>query len=196
MRDHTEPSRFNSGMSLVELMVVIAILGLVLLTLMGITLSTTRLHGKTSRLAGVQMTARQGLSLMETELRQAGADPGTPQIGLVGLVAAQASLVHVRADLNGDGIIQTAEPSEDVIYSFDAVGQAILRNPGSGAQVVVPNVTAMTLSYFDASNVVLAPLPLSALDASRVRAVGLTMTAMDADSMAITLNTRIALRNM
>lgn len=196
MKNYQNPSRATSGMTLVELMIVMAILGLVLMTLMGIMLTTTKLHGKTYRLAGIQMTARQGLSLMETELRQAGADPGEPQIGLVGIVAGQANSIRIRADLNGDGAIQTTEPSEDVTYSYNSVSRAILRNPGSGAQVVVPNVSAMTLTYYDGSNAVLGALPLNAADAARVRAVGLTFTAKDADSVAVTLSTRIALRNM
>lgn len=196
MRTLSQSDRFSPGMTLIELMVVVSVMGLVLLVLMGISLSTSKLHGRTSRLAGVQMTARQGLELMETELRQAGADPGDPQIGVVGIVAAQANLIQVRADHNGDGVISTTEPSENVIYSYDGVGKAILRNPGSGAQVVVPNVEAMTLSYFDGANALITPLPLNATNAARVRAVGLSITAMDADSMAITLNTRVAMRNM
>jgi prepilin-type N-terminal cleavage/methylation domain-containing protein len=196
MKVQLNPGRFHSGMTLVELMVVIAVMGLVMLSLMGISMSASRLHGRTSRLAGVQMSAREGLSLMETELRQAGADPGDPQIGLVGLVSAQAQLIRVRADLNGDGVLQTTEPSEDVTYSYDAASRSILRNPGSGAQVVMPNVSAMTLTYFDGANATLTPLPLNATNAARVRAVGVTITAQDRDSLSITLNTRIALRNM
>ncbi len=183
-------------MTLMELMIVMAILGLVLMTLMGIALTTTHLHGKTTRLAAIQMTARDGMSLMETELRQAGADPGDPQIGVVGIVTAQQNLIRIRADLNADRAIQTAEPSEDVTYSYSSVNRAIMRNPGAGAQILVPNVKSMTLTYFDGANAVLGALPLSAADASRVRAVGLTITAQDQDSVAVTLNTRIALRNM
>jgi prepilin-type N-terminal cleavage/methylation domain-containing protein len=183
-------------MTLLEMMVVIVILGVVMMTLMGIAMSATALHGRTTRLAGVQMSARQGVALMETEIRQAGADPRTPQIGVIAIGAGQANLIQVRADLNGDGVITTAEPSEDVTYSYNAGTQSVLRNPGTGAQVIIPNVSAMTLSYFDAANALITPLPLSATNAARVRAVGLTITAMDADSMAITLNTRIALRNL
>ena len=185
-----------SGMTLLELMVVVMILGVVMLTLMGIALSTTRLHGKTSRLAGVQMSARQGMALMETEIRQAGADPGNPPLGVIGIASAQANLLRVRANLDGNAVLTTTEPSEDVIYSYNAGTRSILRNPGTGAQVLVPNVESMVFSYFDGTNALITPLPLSATDAARVRSVGLTITAMDADSMAITLSTRIALRNM
>jgi type II secretory pathway pseudopilin PulG len=183
-------------MTLIELLVAVGVLGIVLLAVMGISLSTSRLHGKLSRRAEVQMGARQGLSLLATELRQAGADPADPPIGVVGIVAAQSDLIHIRADLNGDGVIQTSEPSEDVTYRFDPVARAVLRDPGSGPQVVVPNVSAMALTYFDASNLPIGPLPLSATNAARVRTVGVSITSTERDSLAITLTTQIALRNM
>lgn len=192
-------NRRDSGLSLLELMVVLAILGIVMLTLMGIAVSTSRLHWRTSSLAGTQMSARQGLSLMETEIRQAGADTrsfiaGGP-IGVVGIVSAQANLLRVRADLNGDGVITTTEPSEDVTYSYDAVNKNILRNPGTGAQIVVPNVTNLTFTYYDGSNAVLGPLPLSAGNASVVRAINVSFKTMERDSMSITLSSRINVRS-
>lgn len=196
MRTITAFNRNDSGLSLLELMVVLAILGIVMLTLMGIAVSTSRLHWRTSSLAGAQMSARQGMSLMETEIRQAGADPGNPQIGVVGVVTAQASLLRVRADLNGDGVISTTEPSEDVIYSYDAVNKNIVRNPGTGAQIVVPNVSTLSFTYYDATSTVLGPLPLSATNAAAVRAIGVSFKALERDSMTITLTARVALRNM
>lgn len=196
LKRSTHTLRPDAGMTLVELMVTMVVLVVVLLIVSGILVSTNHLHQKTVRRAEVQGASRQGVSLMTTELRQAGADPGDPQIGLVGIVTAQANLVRIRADLNGDGVIQTSEPSEDITYSFDPVAKAILRDPGSGPQVLVPNVTAMTLTYFDAANQPLGPLPLSAVNAARVRALGLTVTSEDRDSRPLTLTTRIMLRNM
>lgn len=188
--------RLSSGMTLVEVMITASILGVVLLVISGVFVSTSRLYSKTNQRAGVQMNSRQGISIMMTEIRQAGADPGDPPIGVLAIVDARQDTIHVRSDLDGDGAIQTTEPSEDVTYFFDSTAQAILRDPGSGPQVIVPNVTAMTLSYFDASNTQLNPMPLSAADAARVRSVGLTITSEDRDSGAMTLTTRIALRNI
>ena len=188
-------NRRDSGLSLLELMVVLAILGMVMLTLMGIAVSTSRLHWRTSSLAGTQMSARQGMSLMETEIRQAGADPANPPIGVVGIVSAQSNLLRVRADLNGDGVLTTTEPSEDVTYSYDAVNKNIVRNPGAGAQIVVPDVTNLTFTYYDGTNTVLGPLPLSAANASLVRAINVSFKTMEHDSMTITLSSRVYLRN-
>jgi hypothetical protein len=54
----------------------------------------------------------------------------------------------------------------------------------------------MDFSYFDAANNALGPLPLDATAAARVRSVGLTVTSEDRDSGAVTLTTRITLRNL
>ncbi len=193
------PVRFNhgcAGLTLVELTVTVVILAVVFLIVSSLFLSTSRFQSRTVRRAEVQMSGMQGMSLMTMEIRQAGADPADPQIGVVPIVTASATQIRVRSDLNADGVLQTTEPSEDVTYSYDAGQQAILRDPGSGAAVAIPNVTDMALTYFDASDTPLTTFPLSATDAALVRSVGLTMTTQDRDSVGMTLTTRIMLRNL
>jgi Tfp pilus assembly protein PilW len=196
MRSPRHPLRSETGLTMVELMVSITILAVVFSILMTTFLSSGRLYDRTTRRAEIQMSSRDGMSLMMTEVRQAGADPANPPIGLAGIATADAQTIRVRADLNGDGALQTTEPSEDVTYSYNGTQRAILRNPGSGARVVVPNVTAMTLSYRDASGTVLGPLPLTAANAALVRTVELTLTSDNRDTEPITLTSRIALRNL
>jgi type II secretory pathway pseudopilin PulG len=176
-------------MTLVELMIVIGILATVILALTSILLSTSRVQSRTVRRAGLQADSRQALSLMTNEIRQAGLDPG-------GIVAAQDSMIHLRANLNGDGSIQTTEPSEDITYCYDPAQDVITRDPGTGPAVVLANVTGMSFSYFDSANQPVTPLPLNATDAARVHSVGLTITCVDHDSQPLTLATRITLRNM
>jgi hypothetical protein len=101
----------------------------------------------------------------------------------------------VRADLNSNGTIQTAEPSEDITYSYNSGTRSIMRNPGTGAAAVLPNVTAMQLRYFNAANQPLTLLPLSSTDRALVHSIGLTVTAADIDSLPVTLTTRVTLRN-
>ena len=130
---------------------------------------------------------------MTTEIRQAGMDP--VPVGVVGVVAAQARMVRIRADLNGDGAIQTTEPSEDVTYRYDDTTRVVTRDPGTGPVAILNNVTAMQLTYFDSANQPVAPLPLNATAAARVASIGLTVTSENRDSKPITLTTRITLRN-
>lgn len=185
----------DRGMTLIELMVTTLVLGAVLMVVTGILLSTGRLESRTVRRAGVQASSRQALMLMATEIRQAGADPSTPPIGVVGVVSADSHRVRIRADLNGDGAIQTAEPSEDVTYAYDAASGVLTRDPGTGPSPVLTDVTHLQMSYFDAAGQPITPLPLSTANAARVAAVGLVVTAEGRDTHPVSVTTRITLRN-
>lgn len=182
-------------MTLVELMITTGVLGIVLLVVTGILLSTSRLESRTVRRASVQASSRQALALMTTEIRQAGADPSTPPAGVLGIVSADSHRVRVRADLNGDGAIQTAEPSEDVTYAYNDTLGIVTRDPGAGPSAIVADVTDLRLSYFDAAGQPITALPLSATDAARVKAIGLSLSSENRDTHPITLTTRITLRN-
>ena len=200
MRTHVRTQRSAprrlAGFTLVELMIAIVVLSIVVVGVSSILMTSGRAESRTVRRARLQGDARQTLYLMTTEIRQAGADPGNPPIGLVGLASASDASVHIRADLNGNGAIETAEPSEDITYAWDSTAKVIRRDPGTGAAVVDSNVTALTFTYFDATGLPVVPTPLSAADCARVCSIGVSMTALDNDSQPITLTARIALRNI
>lgn len=188
--------RPESGFTLLELVVAVGIFAMILLVVTAVLLSSDRLQTRTMRRVEVQAGSRQALALMTTELRQAGADPTNPPMGLVAIVDARANLIRVRADTDGDGAIQTTEPSEDVTYIYDDSTNTLLRDPGSGPAALLTNVTSMQLTYFDSANQPLTTLPLSTSDAALVHVIGVTLTSEDRDSRPITLSTRILLRNM
>jgi type IV pilus assembly protein PilW len=183
----------HRGMTMVELMITTVVFGIVLAVLNTLFFSSNTMYAKTNERVGLQMNGRTGLSIMTTELRQAGCDP--TDIGLQGLLTAAADTIRVQADVNGDGAISTAEPSENVTYFFDPATQTLNRNPGSGAAVLVPNVTNAVFSYLDAANNPLGPLPLTANQANRVQTVTVTMTTTSQRVGDITLTTSISLRN-
>jgi type IV pilus assembly protein PilW len=187
--------RADDGLTLIELLISIGILAVVIGILMTFLLSSTHQSSRTSQRADVQGGCRQALSLMTTEIRQAGADPSIPPAGIVGIVSADSVSIRVRSDLNGDGVIQTAEPSEDVTYRYSGTSQTLQRDPGTGAATILANVTAMTLTYFDNTGTQILPQPLSAGDAARVHGVGVTLTAAEGRSRPMTLTTTINLRN-
>ena len=185
----------NAGFTLVELIVAIGVFSLVAVALTTILLSSTRLGSRTSRRAEVQGGSRQTLSLISTELRQAGADPTIPPAGILGIVAADSTTIHIRSDLNGDGVMQTTEPSEEVTYAWSPSPGNVTRDTGSGAVTVLSNVTALSFRYFDASGNALTPLPLSAANAALVTSIEVSFTAEEGDSRPVTLATRVNLRN-
>jgi Tfp pilus assembly protein PilW len=162
----------------------------------GILMTSRRIHSTTTHRVDLQAASRQTMAMMTSELRNAGADPSEPPVGITALVTADSATVHIRSDLNGNGSIQTAEPSEDVTYQFNKGPGTITRNPGSGAVIILDKVTNMRLSYFDGNGTPLTVLPLSASDAALVRSIGITMTCTEGDAQPLTLTTRISLRNL
>lgn len=178
---------------MVELLITTVVFGVVLAVLNSVFFSSNRMYAKTNERVGLQMNGRMGMSIMMTEIRQAGCDP--TGMGVVGIVRATADSIHVRSDIDGDGAIATVEPSEDVTYFFDAGANTLNRDPGTGAEVIVPNVTNAAFTFLDGSNNVLGPLPLDATQADRVRTVTVTVTSTTADAGNMTLSTAITLRN-
>ena len=193
MKTPTPRSHRERGFTLLEILVAVGILATVMVVLSSIMISSNRTHRKTVKQAEIQTDVRQALDLMAAELRQAGAD--STGAGIVPVVYADSVQVHVRSDLNANGTIETAEPSEDITYSYAPGSKSIMRNPGTGAVAMLPNVTAMTFRYYDATNTLLTPVPLSSTNLGLVHSIGLTVTAADIDSLPVTLTTRVTLRN-
>lgn len=187
--------RDESGLTMVELLVAIGIFALIGVALSTILFSSTRVGWRTSSRAEVQGGARQTLSLVCTEMRQAGAETRIPPSGVAGIVSADSISIRFRADMNADGAIQIAEPSEDVTYAWSDATDILTRNGGSGTAPVLTNVTAFSLRYFAEGDSALTVLPLSPTDRSLVKSIQLSFTAEDPGSEPITLTSRITLRN-
>jgi type II secretory pathway component PulJ len=177
-------------------MVALVIMAAVAGFLSAILVSSNRIHRRTTTQAELQSSSRQAVSLLTAELRQAGADPSDPPVGIVAIVSADSHSVRVRADLNADGAISTAEPSEDVTYTYDANAQRLTRDPGSGAAPLLEHVMNMRFTYFDATGQPLTALPLNAADRALVRSIGLSLTCEEGDSQPFTHTTQVTLRNV
>jgi prepilin-type N-terminal cleavage/methylation domain-containing protein len=184
----------SKGITLVEVMMTLLIFGVVLGVVTNVFFTTQGLYGRTSQRADQQMNARAGLSVMVEEVRRAGADPEL--VGIVGLVRAVQDSIHVRAELNDVAGIQLDEPSEDVLYFYDTAQNAIMRDNGTGAQIMIPDVTNLDLQYFDSDNLLLGPLPLTPQLAARVRSVGITITTETRAGGDMTVTTRVGMRNL
>lgn len=182
----------QAGVTLVELMMAVLIFGIVLGVLNGVFFSSNRLYGNTTIRAGQQMSSRVGLSVMVTELRTAGCDP--TQAGFAAILSATASNIQVQADYDGSGAITTAEPSENVTYTYDAGLGTVSRNPGTGAQVVLRNVSAFAFTYFDANNAAMVA-PVAAANRALIRSIGITLTTQTDRGGDVSANTRVTLRN-
>lgn len=176
-----------------ELLVTTIVLAIVLAAVNAVFFSSNDMYARSNNRAGAQMNSRLGMSIFSQEIRHAGCDP--TGMGVTPILTAAQDTLRLNADLDGDGAIETVEPSEDITYFYDPLQQAVFRDPGTGPQLIVPNVSALILVYLDAANQPLAPLPLTPAQADRVNSVLVQMTTEAEGAGEVTLTTTITLRN-
>lgn len=184
----------NDGLTLVEVMMTLLIFAVVLTVVNNVFFTTQGLYTRTQQRAGMQMSTRASMGVMVIEFRSIGCDP--TEAGIAGIRRATQDSCRFHADISGDGVIQTVEPSEDVLYYYDDVQETVFRNPGTGPQTFVTNVTQFTFQYFDENNNLLGPLPLANNLLPQVRSIGLALTAETPRGGEMSASTRIGLRNL
>jgi len=158
-------NREEQGFSLLELLVAMMI-SLTVLT--AATSLLTRSLGTRSRenLRSEALAATQrGLNIMSREIGNAGF--GLNDNGII-TPDSTATSIRVRADLNNNWAL--SERDEDVRYIYQSANQVIARFDAAvgGAPVsLASGVSAMTLTYWDAANLVIAN-PANYVNAERV----------------------------
>lgn len=178
-----------AGVSLAELLVSLAVLGLLLGATVSLVEQGQRLHGAGAARVEAQQSARIALERMAREIRGAGWAPGGGIVPAISVATRTEIVLHF--DLNGDGVI--AGNGETVTWRLD--GRILRRNAGGGAQPVINGVRDLALSYLDASG---APTTVP----GDVWTVGITLVT-EPDDLSVdparralaTMSTQVRLRN-
>ena len=172
----------DRGFSLPELMVSLAILGLVLGGVFGVLRSGLIAYAWGSARVDAQQSARIALDRMARELRGAGYDP--TGAGLAPVAAAAPSSVTFQKDAGSGGAVEPAS-----VTFVLRPGESVLRRDAGagGAQPVIDNVRRLAFTYFDRAG---APTT----DASRVAAVRIELEVGAAGRVAV-METTAAIRN-
>jgi type IV pilus assembly protein PilW len=142
--------RYDSrGFTLVELMVSVAITGIVMIVLSWVYSNTQKIYRSQEAVVDMQQNLRSGLYLISQEIRMAGYDP-RDSAG-AGILAATSTSINFTQDitdnagtaLDGDG--DTNDPSENITLNFQA--GRITRDIGGGAQPFLDNVDWLEFNY-------------------------------------------------
>lgn len=153
------------GFTLVELLVALAISGLLMTAIFAAFQSQQRSYLAQDQVAEVQQNIRFGLDFMVREIRMAGCDP--TRTGLPGIKEATPARFGFDQDLNADG--DTAGTDESVVYGFkdefdsepdgivddlngDGIDNDVAplgRDAGDGFEAVVENIQAIEFRYLD-----------------------------------------------
>jgi len=185
----------RKGLTMVELMVSLAIFGVVMGVVFGFLVGARNSYQETRERVQYQQAMRAVMSLITREVRSAGCDPVPNSPGFETFTIASSSILQCRMDLNGDGDTTDTNPDESIVYAYNAGAEVLLRFDGAIAITVLRNVNDMTFTYFDAAGAVLGAVPLNALDRSLVRFVEVMIDGETDEGEPVTFTTRIALRN-
>ena len=184
----------TSGFTFVETLLALTIGGLILSGLLHLCIIQPRLSEAQETIRGMVQNARVALEVMTHELRMAGYNPIGVNFDSVTYTPTQ---LHLRADLNGDG--NTADPDEDIRYTYDAKTQQIIRADCTGQEPLAEHIQAFILTGLDAQG---RPTTVS----THIRQLRITLTARAAAVGApattshglntYTLTTIVSLRNV
>jgi prepilin-type N-terminal cleavage/methylation domain-containing protein len=179
------------GLTFTELMLALAIFGVIMVVIMGFLSGARNSYSDTRNRAQYQQSMRAVMSLVTREIRSTGCDPSEAGFDYFGV--ADDDRLSCRMDLNGDSDFADLGPDENITYSF--VGGNLVRNNGTGDQVILRGVQGLTFTYFDGVGAELNAVPLTATNRALVRFVGINIQGETDKGEPVIYTTRIALRN-
>jgi type IV pilus assembly protein PilW len=198
---HRVPSLKTGGFTIIELLIAMALVGIVLGAIYSIFISSNRCYHTQDKVVDAQQRVRMGVGFMERDIRLAGFDP--LDTAGAGIEVATVQKLRFTADRNrSNGIEETDE--EKITYEFDSANSRLRRclYEGTGSmswQTLINKVNTLTFSYLDGDNNTIAA-PVSAADLSDIRIVVISLTVRDTDAQgnAFTraLDTRVICRNL
>ncbi len=183
--------RNQKGFTLVELLVVLALSGIVTAAIYKSFTGQQQVYIAQDQVAAMQQDVRASLEVMVKEIRMAGYDPqGTADASIT---AATSSSIQFTVDQNGNGVLISPgppadnDPNEDITYSLkpesDPDGDGVatvfpseLRRASWGApQPLAEEVEVLNFVYLDENDTVI-PTPIAAAaDLERIRSVQICM---------------------
>jgi type IV pilus assembly protein PilW len=141
--------RWNKGFTLTEILVAMAIAGVVMAGIYSAYSSQQRSYIVQEQVAGMQQNLRASMDLMEREIRMAGYDP----TGYAGakIITADIAELKFTIDLNGNRDVSssTGNANEQIRYSLTVSGGLGREVWGSGLQLVAENIDALNFVYLD-----------------------------------------------
>lgn len=167
---HTTVVRWTkqAGVTLVELLIALAIVGVVMGGLTRMLATQRQVYAVQEQVAVMTQQTQTAMELLSREIRAAGSNPTgavfTP-------VTYSATQLELRSDRNGNGT--TSDTNEHIIYAYDAANRRITRDAGAGVETVAEDIAVFTFAYLDSAG---AATTVN----SAIRQIRLTITARTA----------------
>ena len=180
----------DGGFTMIEVLVVIAVISVVLGAIVGSFDSMSRFFSRENVRADTQKKARFGLEFMIQDIQLAGLNPHEVAGG--GILAASPVSLQLASDLNFDR--DFGDPFETVTYALN--GTRLEQTNHLGTDTLVQDVSDFSFTYFDADGNVL-PEPVNIPE---IRSIGVSITltcpAGRGPDVVRNYSTRIRCRNL
>ena len=191
-----QQTKLSAGFTLVEVLVCLALLSILFGTVYRSYATVNRSYTKENVKAGVQQKTRIGIELMARDIRLAGLDPLNE--ANAGFISSGTNTTSIRftADLNYDGDV--TDPYEDIAYNLNGERLEQTSDLGAGISVdtLLDNVSALTFTYLDVSDAVLAePIPVDQITSVLISLTVQRPSGRDGP-ISRTYTTRVRCRNL
>ena len=184
------------GFTLMEVLVCLALLSILFGSAYRSFSRVNRSYTKENVKAGVQQKTRIGIELMARDIRLAGLDPlNEANAGFISS-GTNTTSIQFTADLNYDGDV--LDPFENITYNLNADRLEQTSDLGSGMSVdtLLDNVSALTFTYLDPSDTVLAePVPVDQIASVLISLTVQRPSGRDGP-ISRTYTTRVRCRNL
>ncbi len=196
----------SAGFSLVELLVIIAMISVMLAAMVGLFTNLSKSYTTEEVAANAQQDVRAATDFMVRDIRMAGVDPTLS--GNFGIEDAEST--RIRFTMDTETAIDAGDFNgsvddnwfERITYELNVnqLNQILYETTASvSTQPVIDNVTALTFTYLDEDGNTIAA-PVSAANLPNIREILLAMTvelpAGAKGTVTRTCNTRIQIRNL
>jgi type IV pilus assembly protein PilW len=163
MSPHTE-----SGFTLVELLIALAITGIVLGAAVNTFLAQQRSYALQEQITAMTQGTRAAMEMVTRDVRMAGYNPaGTSFDG----ITYDPTHLQIRADLDGNG--DTADANETIVYAYNTATQQLMRETDGSSQPIADAIQAFTFDYLDGAGA-------STTTTATIRQIRITITARTA----------------
>lgn len=133
----------DSGFTLVELLVTIAVSGLLLTAVSQLFITSNKTYTVQEQVLRIQQEVRSGLDRFARDVRMAGYDP-TDSASNAGFTIANSTNLRMQYDFNENG---TCDIDREYQYSVGDGELEVQRGGSGGFQTLVKNVNSMNFQY-------------------------------------------------
>ncbi len=192
-------SQQQNGVTLVELLVSIAVFGILIVAMVSIFTITKQAVTTQGVSADVQQKVRMGLQIMMQDIRLAGLDPD--QSDLFGVEQATSTKIRFTKDVDQDGVIDEGN-EERITYELQGTQIVQIQDEGTTSQVsavLLDNVANLNFSFFDPDEISIAT-PVAAANLENIHGVDILLSvnqpAGRGDPVQRQLDSRVICRNL